>query len=159
MINAALFSSKTDDHATPDDFFEELDKEFGFVLDVCATVQNSKCQNYFTKEEDGLLRDWVHEAFDTTGHVDAAIWMNPPYGREIGKWVQKAYEEAQKGATVVCLLPARTDTKWFQDYCLPYAELRFVRGRLKFGGSKNSAPFPSVVAIFRQGQKGSLFLP
>jgi site-specific DNA-methyltransferase (adenine-specific) len=74
--------------------------------------------------------------------------MNPPYGREIGQWVKKAYNESRNGATVVCLLPARTDTAWWHDYVLPMATVTFIRGRLKFGDSKNSAPFPSAVAVF-----------
>lgn len=140
MINAGMMSSATDLWSTPQDFFEELNDEFWFTLDVCATPQNAKCRLYFTQEDDGLAQPW-------TGH--AAVWMNPPYGREIGKWVAKARQEQMKGVTVVGLLPARTDTAWFQNCVLPFAELRWVRGRLKFGGSKNSAPFPSVVAIYR----------
>ena len=86
------------------------------------------------------------------GHTHTSqetVWCNPPYGREIGKWVEKAYNESLAGVTVVMLLPARTDTKWFHDYIYGKAEIRFVRGRLKFGDSKNSAPFPSMVIIFR----------
>jgi phage N-6-adenine-methyltransferase len=135
------FSSATPEWSTPQDFFEDLDKEFGFETDVCATNDNHKCAKFYTKESDGLSVNWT-----------GVCWMNPPYGREIGKWIRKAYESSLSGATVVCLIPARTDTKYFQDYCLPYGEIRFIRGRLKFGGSKNSAPFPSAVVVFR-GEK------
>ena len=132
------FSSKTDQWSTPQDFFNELDKEFGFTLDVCADDINTKVlSRYFTKEHDGLLQKWDHEI----------AWMNPPYGREIGKWVKKA-SEAQ-GGVVVCLLPARTDTKWFHEYIYKKTEIRFIKGRLKFGNSKNSAPFPSMIVIFK----------
>lgn len=139
-MNPVHFSSATGEWATPQSFFDDLNSEFRFTLDVCATAENAKCAAYFTKEEDGLSRDWASHA----------CWMNPPYGREIGKWVRKAYEESQRGAIVVCLLPARTDTKWWHDHVIGgQAEVRFVRGRLKFGGSKNSAPFPSAVLVFR----------
>nr|DAF74079.1 MAG TPA: DNA N-6-adenine-methyltransferase [Caudoviricetes sp.] len=139
-LNAGLMSSTTDEWATPQDFFDGLDKEFGFELDVCATAENAKCDAYYTKEQDGLVQAW---------HKAAAVcWMNPPYGRQIGAWMKKAYEESQKGATVVCLVPARTDTAWWHDYAMR-GSVRFVRGRLKFGGGgKNSAPFPSAVVIF-----------
>jgi phage N-6-adenine-methyltransferase len=138
-FDAALhFSSETVEWYTPQDFFDDLNSEFGFELDVCATAENAKCPKFFTKGDDGLSREWT-----------GICWMNPPYGREIGKWVKKAYDSSLSGATVVCLVPARTDTKWFQDYCLRYGEIRFVRGRLKFGGCENPAPFPCAVVIFR----------
>ena len=130
------FSSETSEWATPQDVFDELDAEFGFTLDVCATVDNAKCERYFTAEVDGLAQDWTD-----------VCWMNPPYGREIGRWVRKAYESAQNGATVVCLVPARTDTAWWHDYCAR-GEVRLLRGRLKFGAATNSAPFPSAVVVF-----------
>jgi phage N-6-adenine-methyltransferase len=135
---AVHFSSKTDLWATPQDFFDALDAEFGFTLDVCALPENAKCERYFTPKEDGLHQSW-----------QGVCWMNPPYGREIGKWVRKAFESAKAGATVVCLLPARTDTAWWHTWAMKAEEVRFVRGRLKFGTSKNSAPFPSAVVIFR----------
>lgn len=138
MNTEVMFSSKTDLWETPQDLFDELNDEFGFDIDVCATKENAKCSRYFTKEQNGLLQDW-----------DGVVWCNPPYGREIGKWVEKAYKSYQDGAIIVMLLPARTDTKWFHDYILEKAEIRFIRGRLKFGGSKNAAPFPSMVVIFR----------
>ncbi|WP_434750234.1 DNA N-6-adenine-methyltransferase [Paenibacillus amylolyticus] len=139
MFNSdVMFSSKTDLHATPQDFFNELNSEFTFETDVCALPENHKCSIFFTPEMDGLAQDWR-----------GVCWMNPPYGRTIGEWVRKAYESSLNGATVVGLLPARTDTKWFHEYCYGKAELRFVKGRLKFGDATNSAPFPSVVVIWR----------
>ena len=139
MNTRGLFSSKTDMWETPQNFFDELNKEFRFTCDVCAIEENAKCAKFYTPEQDGLKQTW-----------GGVCWMNPPYGREIGKWVKKASES---NATVVCLLPARTDTRWFHDYIYGKAEIRFVRGRLKFGGSKNSAPFPSMVVVFR-GTRG-----
>ena len=137
----AAFSSKSNDWATPHQTFNELDNEFNFTLDPCASHQNAKCEKYFTKEDDGLSQDWSNEI----------VFMNPPYGREIGKWVEKAYRESLKGAVVVCLIPARTDTKYWHNFIFPYAEIRFIKGRLKFGGSKNSAPFPSAIVIYNKG--------
>jgi len=136
---AVHFSSETDMWETPQDFFDRLNEEFGFTLDVCATPENAKCPRYFTKRENGLFQKW-----------SGVCWMNPPYGREIGQWVKKAYESALGGATVVCLVPSRTDTAWWHDYCMK-GEVRFVRGRLKFGGVTDNAPFPSAVVIFRPG--------
>ena len=133
-----MFSSSTDLWATPQRFFDEWNQVFRFTLDVCATAENAKCARYFDAAQDGLAQDW-------SGDV---CWMNPPYGREIGRWVRKAQAEAQRGATVVCLLPARTDTAWWHDYVVKSAEVTFIRGRLKFGDAKNSAPFPSAVAVF-----------
>ena len=141
-MNDALFSSKTCEWETPQDFFDGLNAEFRFDLDVCATHGNAKCSRYFTREEDGLTQNW-----------DGVCWMNPPYGREIGQWIKKAYESAQNGATVVCLLPARTDTAWWHEYCMK-GQVRFIRGRLKFGGAQNSAPFPSAVVVFDGRQEG-----
>lgn len=138
MNTQVMFSSATDMWATPRDFFDKLNEEFNFSLDVCATAENAKCGNYYTKEQDGLSMPWT-----------GVCWCNPPYGREIGKWVAKAYASSAGGATVVMLLPARTDTKWFHDYIYGKAEIRFIKGRLKFGGSQNSAPFPSMVVVFR----------
>jgi site-specific DNA-methyltransferase (adenine-specific) len=137
MNVAPHFSSNTDLWATPQDFFDKLDAEFQFTLDPCATHENHKCQTYFTVDDDGLAQDW-------SGHT---VFMNPPYGREIGRWMEKASES---GTTVVCLVPARTDTRWWHENVIEKnAEVRFVRGRLKFGGSKNSAPFPSAVVVYR----------
>ena len=140
-INKGLFTSNTDLWETPQDFFDRLDEEFNFDLDVCANVENAKCEKYFTEEMDGLQQEWK-----------GVCWMNPPYGRQIGKWMKKAYESSLNGATVVCLVPARTDTRWWHDYCMK-GEIRFVKGRLKFGDSVNSAPFPSAVIIFGKQAK------
>ena len=132
-----LFTSNTDMWATPQWLFDKLDAEHGFTTDVCAVPENAKVAHYYTPEQDGLKQDWT-----------GICWMNPPYGRKIKEWVKKAYESAQRGATVVCLLPARTDTAWWHDYCMK-GDITFLRGRLKFGDSKNSAPFPSAVVIFK----------
>lgn len=136
-MDDVMFSSKSDLWSTPDDFFAELDKEFHFTLDVCATADNAKCDDYYTEAMDGLRLKW-----------DGIVWCNPPYGRNINKWIKKAVNAALGGATVVMLLPARTDTKWFHELVYRRAEIRFVRGRLKFGGSNNAAPFPSMICIF-----------
>ena len=140
MNKELMFSSATDLWETPQSFFDDLDQIYHFTLDACALPENAKCKEYYTPEQDGLLQNWK-----------GTVWCNPPYGREIGKWVEKAYITAESGeAVVVMLLPARTDTKWFHDYCYNnrYATIRFVRGRLKFGGCKNGAPFPSMVVVF-----------
>lgn len=140
MINDAMFSSNTNEWATPQAFFDELDKEFNFSLDPCATPQNAKCARYFTKEIDGLAQSWR----------DETVFCNPPYGRDISKWVEKAYRETLSGAKlVVMLIPARTDTSYFHDYIYQKHEVRFIRGRLHFNESKNAAPFPSMVVVMR----------
>ena len=130
------FSSKTDLWATPNDFFKKYDDIFHFTTDVCASHENAKCENYYSLYNDGLEHEWT-----------GPCWMNPPYGREIGAWMKKAYESSLTGATVVCLVPSRTDTKWWHDYAMK-GEIEFIKGRLKFGGHKNPAPFPSAVIIF-----------
>lgn len=138
---APLFSSKDMCWATPQKFFDDLNSEFHFTLDPCADESNHKCELFFTEEQDGLLQDWQ-------GHT---VFCNPPYGRDIKKWVKKCSDESQKPDTVVVMLiPARTDTAYFHDYIYqkPNVEIRFLRGRLKFGDGKNSAPFPSMVVIF-----------
>lgn len=140
--NKGMFSSNTDVWATPVSFFNRMNKEFNFKIDVCALPDNAKCERYFTPEVDGLTQEW-----------NDTCWMNPPYGREIGKWVQKAYEDSEKyGVTIVCLLPSRTDTKWWHDYCMK-GEIRLIKGRLKFGDGKNPAPFPSALVIFGKDVK------
>lgn len=136
-MNPALLSSKTVEWYTPQDFYLRLHREFSFTLDVCATAQNAKCERFYDKAADGLAQKW-----------DGVCWMNPPYGAVIGKWMRKAYWSARQGATVVCLVPARTDTAWWHNYAVK-GEVRFVRGRLKFGGSKTGAPFPCAVIVFR----------
>lgn len=141
MNNKVMFSSKTDEWSTPQDLFDRLNEEFHFDLDVCANETNHKCALYYDRKQDGLKMPWRE-------HV---VWCNPPYGKEIGKWVHAANQEHMtNGTTIVMLLPARTDTKWFHDDILGCADIRFLRGRLKFGGSKNSAPFPSMLAIFKK---------
>lgn len=147
-MNRVHFSSKTDLHSTPQDFYDRLNEEFGFTLDVCATKENAKCSRYFDLSTDGLKQSWGGER----------VWCNPPYGREIGKWVDRCskagmfdYSPGTHAPTLaVMLLPARTDTRWWHDFVIPRAsEVRFIKGRLKFGGAKNSAPFPSAVVVFR----------
>ena len=126
------FMSKTYEWETPQNVFDALDKQFHFTLDPCATKENAKCKKYYTKEDDGLSKNWNGEM----------VFMNPPYGREIGKWVKKLSEN--RG---VALLPARTDTKWFHKYIYKKAEIWFIEGRLRFGG-KGPAPFPSMIVIW-----------
>lgn len=138
MNTKVMFSSKTDLWETPQYLFDKLDSEFYFDVDVCALPDNAKCKKYYTPEQDGLSQPWT-----------GVCWCNPPYGREIGKWVEKAYNSAKDGALVVMLLPARVDTRWFHDYIYNKAEVRFIRGRLKFGKLKNNAPFPSMIVVFR----------
>lgn len=138
-MNEGLFTSKTDMWGTPQATFDELDAEFGFDLDVCAVPENAKCQRFFSPEVDGLAQEWA-------GNI---CWMNPPYGRQIGKWVEKAHEASQRGATVVALLPARTDTRWFHEHIKDAAEIRFIRGRLCFNDSDGRAPFPSMVVVWK----------
>ena len=133
------FSSKTNEWSTPLDFFNKLDKEFNFTLDPCATKESAKCKKYYTKEDDGLSKDWTGET----------VFCNPPYGREIKHWVKKS---AEANAIVVMLIPARTDTRYFHEYIYKHADIRFIKGRLKFGNSKNSAPFPSMVVVFNSKQ-------
>ncbi len=130
-------SSESDDWWTPQALFDLLDTEFGFELDVCASKENHKCERYYSNKEDGLAQEWK-----------GSCWMNPPYGKTIIDWMKKAYESAQNGATVVCLVPARTDTRWWWNYCI-FGEVRFLRGRIKFVNASNSAPFPSAIIVFR----------
>lgn len=130
------YSSATDLWSTPQALFDELHREFNFTLDVCATPENAKCADFFTEADDGLTQSWR-----------GVCWMNPPYGDEIVKWVRKAYESSLLGTAVVCLVPARVDTGWWWDYCIN-GQVRFLRGRLKFGDGANGAPFPSAVVVF-----------
>lgn len=136
------FSSKTNEWATPQNFFDMLDNEFNFTLDPCSTKENAKCKKFYTKEDDGLSKSWEGEI----------VFMNPPYGREIKYWVEKAYTEVartRERTVVVCLIPARTDTRYWHDYIFGKAkEIRFVKGRLKFGDGSGSAPFPSADVVF-----------
>tara|TARA_R110002096_G_scaffold351838_1_gene544882 strand:- start:150 stop:629 length:480 start_codon:yes stop_codon:yes gene_type:complete len=137
-----MFSSQSNEWATPQSFFDKLDSIFGpFTLDAAASSSNYKVKNHFTEADDSLSQDW-------SGNT---VFLNPPYGRALKEWVRKAYEEGQKSATtVVMLIPARTDTKYWHDYVMKADEIRFVRGRIKFGDETNSAPFPSAVIVFRQ---------
>lgn len=141
MNTKVIFSSQTDDWATPQDFFDKLNLEFHFTLDPCASAENAKCQKFYTKTENGLLQDWGG---------GETVFCNPPYGRQIAAWVGKCWEEAKKPNTkVVMLIPARTDTKYFHEYIYhKAADIRFIQGRLKFGNAQNSAPFPSMIVIF-----------
>ena len=135
-----MFSSAKDDWETPQELFDELDAQYHFTLDAASSDANAKCQKHYTIADDGLHKSWGGET----------VWLNPPYGKGIKAWVRKAWEEGQKEhTTVVCLLPARTDTAWFHDYCA-YGDVQFIRGRLKFGGCKNNAPFPSMLVVFRK---------
>lgn len=123
--------------ATPQEFFDKINRVFNFTLDVCALPENAKCRDFFTPELNGLSQEW-----------SGTCWMNPPYGREIIDWVAKAAYTAEQGHTVVALVPVRTDARWFQDYCLG-REIHFIKGRLKFGGSQSNAPFGCCVVVFR----------
>lgn len=131
------FSSKTDLWSTPQGLFNQLNLQWGFELDVCATFSNAKCKKFYTVEDDGLAQIW-----------GGVCWMNPPYGREIGKWLEKAVRSCEENAAiVVCLIPSRTDTKWWHSYVMR-GDIEFIKGRLKFGNHKDSAPFPSAVVVF-----------
>jgi len=138
MVDQALFSTGNGEHETPDDLFQELNREFNFTLDAAANLSNRKCERYYDLLKDGLFQPWT-----------GSVFCNPPYGRDVGKWVLKGKTEAAKGALVVMLLPARTDTKWFHDHIDGQAEIRFIKGRLKFGKAKAGAPFPSMIVIYR----------
>lgn len=132
------FSSKKMDWATPWPLFHICEESYGpFSLDVCATASNAKCQRFFSPDVNGLLQRWY-----------GVCWMNPPYGRTIGQWIEKAVAESQQGARVVCLLPARTDTVWWHDLVLPHGHVHFLRGRVRFEGAKHHAPFPSAIVVF-----------
>ncbi len=135
----AMFTSNSDEYSTPDALFESLNEEFDFTLDPCATIENHKCLAYYTRAENGLNQNWGGER----------VFCNPPYSK-IAEWVRKCYEESLKpGTLVVMLIPSRTDTKYFHDYILHRSEIRFIKGRLKFGTEKFNAPFPSMIVIFR----------
>lgn len=137
MVSEVLFSSKTDVWSTPQEFFNALDKVFRFETDLCALPDNAKCKNFYTPEMDGLKQTW-----------SGVCWLNPPYGKTISQWIEKAWLSSKQGATVVCLIPARTDTRYWHDYCVK-GEIYFVKGRLKFGNAESCAPFPSAVVCFR----------
>lgn len=132
----ALMSSDKDNWETPQWLFDKYDSIYHFTLDAASSDKNAKTEKYYTAKENGLVQPW-----------EGVVWRNPPYGKGIGKWVQKAYEESRNGSTVVCLLPARTDTAWFHDYCTK-GKIEFLRRRIRFSGSNYDAPFPSMVVIF-----------
>ncbi len=142
MMNPGMFSSLTCEWATPQAVFDELNSEFQFDMDVCAMPENAKCERFFDARDlwSSLAQKW-----------SGMCWMNPPYGRELIHWVAKAHDSAKIDctATVVCLLPSRTDTAWWHDYVMKADDVRFIRGRLKFGGAEYNAPFPSAVVVFR----------
>ncbi len=138
MITTGMMSSNTDEWATPKLFFDKLNEKYHFTLDPCCSIENRKCEKYYTKKENGLLQSWKNER----------VFCNPPYGREIGKWVEKAYIENKKNNVfILMLLPARTDTRWFHDFIYLKHKVEFLKGRLKFNDGKQSAPFPSMVVI------------
>ena len=146
----ALFSSASVEWETPPELFDEYNRRFNFTLDVAATDKNALCDRYYPRDTDGLSQSW---------QTDGAVWCNPPYGKDIIKWVRKAYEESRRGQTIIMLIPARTDTKWFHDYVYHKADLVFLRGRLRYGvngvPSKNSAAFPSMIVIYNGGDKNA----
>jgi site-specific DNA-methyltransferase (adenine-specific) len=138
-LQKAMVSSKSNEWDTPLDFFNELNKEFNFTLDPCCREDTAKCSKFYTINEDGLKQDWSKDI----------VFMNPPYGGHTGDWIKKAYEESLKGATVVCLIVSSTDRSYWHDWIFPFAsQVRFIRGRIKFGNSKSTAPFASAVVIF-----------
>jgi phage N-6-adenine-methyltransferase len=139
-MDKALFTSGNTEWETPPDLFKRYDDMYHFDLDVCATTENAKCKRFFSPSDDGLQQQWIGNC-----------WMNPPYGRKVDAWIKKAFESAQQGATIVALLPARTDCRWFHEYIWPgKARIEFIRGRIKFvmAGKNNSAPFPSMIVIW-----------
>lgn len=139
MFNESLVSSNTNEWGTPQKLFDILNNEFHFTLDPCSTDKNHKADKYYTLHEDGLSQDWSSER----------VFMNPPYGYETSKWIEKAFQESQKGAVVVCLIVARTDTSYWHDIIFKYAaQIRFIRGKIKFDGAKWNAPFASAIVIF-----------
>ena len=140
-MNPALLSSNSYEWGTPQAFFDDLAREFGgFELDPCASAENHKCELYYTWRDDGLGMPWAPRR----------VFMNPPYGRGIGAWVEKACRESWAGAMAVCLLPARTDTAWWHDWVMRYsADIRYLRGRIRFEGGAHPAPFPSAIVVFQ----------
>jgi site-specific DNA-methyltransferase (adenine-specific) len=144
LITEGMFTSRTDEWSTPVDFWRRLDAEFHFELDPASTHENALCVRHYTEAENGLAQSW---------HPFGPVWLNPPFGRTLGLWVEKAYRESERGATVVALLPARPDTRWFHAWCWSAAEIRLVKGRLKFGGAANSAPFPTMVVVWAPGPR------
>ncbi len=143
MLNDSLYSSEKMDWGTPQKLFDKLNNYFGFTLDPCSSDENKKCEKHYTIIDDGLSKDWSNDV----------VFMNPPYGRIMKEWIKKAYEESLKGATVVCLVPSRTDVKWFHNYVYGKADIVFLNKRLEFEGSDNKAPFPSMLVIYNSNKK------
>ena len=142
LLNESLYSKEKYDWETPDALFNKLDEEFHFFMDLCANEKNAKCKFYFTEKKNALIQEWT-----------GTCWMNPPYGKGIDKWIEKAYSSSINNfATIVCLLPVRSDTKWWHKYCMK-AEIRFLTKRLKFKESNNMATFPSAIVIFSKRSK------
>jgi site-specific DNA-methyltransferase (adenine-specific) len=144
MNNDLLFSSEASDWETPKELFDQLDTEFYFDIDVCASTKNTKCLGFYDEKANGLEQDWGC----------SVCWMNPPYGKTIGQWMDKALAATRRGATVVCLIPARTSTSWWHRVVMQATEIRFIVGRVRFVGAVWDAPFPSVIVVFRHGQLG-----
>mgnify|MGYP001170036786 FL=1 len=143
------YSSNSNEWYTPNDLYEKLNMEFKFNLDPCATKENAKCDKFYTKRDDGLSKKW-----------SGRVFVNPPYGREIGKWVEKSYKESltEDVELVVMLIPSRTDTKYWHEWIFGKASvINFFKGRLKFGGSNNSAPFPSALVVFNKKSSGTMY--
>lgn len=144
MINKGMFTANRQDWETPDWLFRQWDDKYHFETDVCALPHNAKCPVYYTPETDGLAQKW-----------HGTCWMNPPYGREIATWIKKAYESSLEGATVVCLIPSRTDTAWWHDYVMRASKIHYIRGRIQFVGAPYNAPFPCAVVVFSPSTKAS----
>jgi site-specific DNA-methyltransferase (adenine-specific) len=156
-MNKVHFKSSDREWETPDAVFQPLKKEFNILIDVCANAENTKCKTYFDRKLNGLTANWAEKlkfvSMTIVGNREAACWMNPPYGRGIDKWIKKAYDESLRGVTTVALIPARTDTSWFHNYIHDKQEVRFIKGRIKFVDAESSAPFPSMIVIFRPKTK------
>ena len=148
MLNESIFMSKKMDWETPNKLFDKLNHEFSFDIDVCATEENKKCNKYFSVDDDGLSKQW-----------SGICWMNPPYGREIKQWVRNAYQETivqENADKVVCLVPVRSDTKWWHEFIMNAKEIRFLNKRLSFEGSNNKAPFAACIVVFCKHNKQSV---
>lgn len=142
MLNDSLYSSEKMDWGTPKKLFDKLNNYFGFTLDPCSSDENKKCEKHYTVHDDGLTKDWSKDI----------VFMNPPYGRIMSDWIKKAYEESLKGSTIVCLVPSRTDVKWFHNYVYGKSDIVFLDKRLEFEGSNNKAPFPSMLVIYNSNK-------
>lgn len=145
MLNKSLFSSSSGEWGTPTDLYQWLHHKFKFVLDAAADYKNAKCKRFFNKADNSLEQSW--------GGKGSVVWLNPPYGLGLGAWMEKCVEEAKKGATVVALIPSRTDTQWWAESVMQAKEIWFFTGRLRFEGAPASAPFPSAIAVFKPGKR------